>query len=137
MAKKWIVTDDNRFIMGNTDFHYQLLPDKGEVSNMRSLMSFGYQKPREKAKCVGGGWWHIDKENKKVYLYSTSQDFGYCSQEDLISAIDNSFVREVEQGYKFYFSYQEKLEDALQYSSLLPIVYEDSFTERDTLNDYI
>jgi hypothetical protein len=61
---KWIVQGDV-FMWGRVEFH-------SELRNKRST-----------GKVYGGGWWYTDNENKILYLYSSSVDFGVPTQEQI------------------------------------------------------
>ena len=92
MHKKFIIYDGS-IRLGHVDFHKELGPDKTLIK--------------------GGGWWHWDKENNIMYLYSSSADFGYVKIEDLIDAIHNGLMRPSLEKTKFFHSYFSFLEDAM------------------------
>lgn len=54
--KKFIIDSNGELILGNVDFHFELLP-KGHVG------------------CYGGGLWRIDEENKILLLSGKSIDY--------------------------------------------------------------
>lgn len=54
---KFIISKDGRLILGNVDYHFELIP-KGEVG------------------CYGGGFWRIDEENNTLILLGESIDYG-------------------------------------------------------------
>ena len=93
MARKFIVNDNN-LIFGDVDLHKQLCKDH--------------------SKTVGGGYWHIDKEQKKIYLYSHSMDFKRAKIGDVIAALHGGHVPAALQDYVFYYSHSDGLNDALK-----------------------
>lgn len=40
-------------------------------------------------KCVGGGQWNLDYENKSIRLFGHSSDFGRAKKEDIEKAVKN------------------------------------------------
>jgi glyoxylase-like metal-dependent hydrolase (beta-lactamase superfamily II) len=91
MHKKFIIYDGS-IRLGHVDFHKELGPDKSLIK--------------------GGGWWHWDKENNIMYLYSSSMDFGYVDRNILIDAIENGMMRPSLEETKFFHSFKESLSDA-------------------------
>lgn len=59
---KWIIEDDC-LIIGKCQFHKELAIDHSKVK--------------------GGGWYHIDTDNKSITLYGSSDDFGYAHVDDI------------------------------------------------------
>lgn len=92
MHKKFIIYDGSIRI-GHVDFHKELGPDKSLIK--------------------GGGWWHWDRENNIMYLYSSSQDFGYVTRENLIDAIQNGMMRPSLEKTKFFHSFSDFIDDAM------------------------
>lgn len=93
--KKWII-EKNRFIMSaSVDIHLELVHNSDKVK--------------------GGGAWEIDDKQKLLVLYGMSIDYGHCDiklfNKDL-DAIQLIFF--VENGYKIYFSEEDKLENILK-----------------------
>lgn len=74
MAKylKFIVTNDFDLDGGYVMFHTDLIPQKKRYSQNT---------------CRGGGFFIINEDNKEIYLYGESSDFGRCKKEDLMKAI--------------------------------------------------
>lgn len=64
----------------------------------------------------GGGWWHNDKENKIIYFYSKSYDYGRFNPEDLQKIFTNKSCRQSQKlkDYKWVYSTSESLEDAIK-----------------------
>jgi hypothetical protein len=95
MHKKFILYDGTSGLhirLGHVDFHLELGPDKSLIK--------------------GGGWWHFDKENDIMYLYSCSSDFGFVNREDLIDAIENGLLRPSLEKTRFFHSFERSLSDA-------------------------
>lgn len=40
-------------------------------------------------KCVGGGYWDLDFENKQIILYGDSMDFGKPKKEDIKKSLES------------------------------------------------
>jgi hypothetical protein len=100
MAKKWIInknSDRTRydFRIGNVEFHRELA--EREIENV-----------------IGGGHWHLDKENKILYLYGKSEDFGRISIEQLRDAKQNAFYSPRLEDFKWIFSDSDWLDDCLE-----------------------
>lgn len=74
MAKKWVI-NDGELIIGNTEFHYQLLNDK-----------------RIKLTTIGGGRWEWDRQTNIFYFYGKSEDFGRVTIEQFKEAFNKSMV---------------------------------------------
>jgi hypothetical protein len=92
MHKKFIIYDGD-VRLGHVDFHKELGPDKSLIK--------------------GGGWWHYDKENDVIYLYSSSMDFGRVTRENLIDAIHNGLRSRSREGTQFFHSFNDFLDIAL------------------------
>ncbi len=67
----------------------------------------------------GGGWWHSDPINKKIWLYSDSHDFGVAKKEDIESVLKSGRLPERLKEYEFYFSPSNKIEEAVTNGILL------------------
>lgn len=79
--KKFIIDSNGELILGNVDFHFELLP-KGHVG------------------CYGGGLWRIDEENKILLLSGKSIDYGVPKFE---------YLKHITPGYEDYkIMYEEK-----------------------------
>jgi len=79
MAKKFVIVN-GMFSLGNVDLHRELTKEGDDVK--------------------GGGHWHLDKENKKLYLWGHSFDFGMAKREDIKKALEEKmfspFLKECE-----------------------------------------
>lgn len=95
MPQKFIINNDN-LILGNVDHHVDLAKNHTTTK--------------------GGGWWHIDSENKKIYLYSKSLQFKHAKFADVLSAVNYGKLPEYLKDYEFYFSHADSLQDAMRYS---------------------
>jgi len=94
MATKFIIADD-QLIMGHVELHRELIKDTSKI--------------------VGGGWWYINKERTKAYLYSKSFDFGRVTKEQLVSALENGYVSGGMDKMEIYFSESDKLSEAIEH----------------------
>ena len=65
---KWIV-EDGCLIIGRVTYHHEL-----SCTN-------------DQTKVKGGGYWHIDKENKILHLYGESTTYSYCKSEDIMECV--------------------------------------------------
>lgn len=68
---------------------------------------------------LGGGWWYLDRHNKKLYLYSKSEAFGPCTREQVVEAFKKTHFPEYLEGVKVYFSRIEDLTAAIQTAELI------------------
>lgn len=68
MAQKWII-NEGRFKMANVAYHKDIARDHSTTK--------------------GGGFWNRDDENKTLYLWGVSSDFGYSDPEVVKEAIEN------------------------------------------------
>lgn len=93
MAKKFILNNDF-LIIGKVGFHFQMV-ERGDKVN-------------------GGGFWHVDKEQGTLYLYSCSTEYGRCYIEDIKKAINENKIPSDYTRMKIVFSKCEYLEDAMQ-----------------------
>lgn len=87
MARKFIITD-NKFLYGNVELHMELVPRKPRARV--GLSTFGppqSSQADDTIKVLGGGRWHPDAENKILYLWGASTDFGYAEPELIKKAI--------------------------------------------------
>lgn len=112
MAQKFIVTD-TRMLMGNVDYHKDLLPKKGNLTGTPMIHSIlmdrmhnHHQAETPEENIKGGGWWHIDHEDKALYLWGASSDFGPAFQDDIVEAIDkpDTWLSPSIEGYKVMYS---------------------------------
>ena len=71
---KYIITKDNEFIFSHVELHMDLLP---------------YE---QRNQIAGGGWWHLDNDDKELILYGTSIDFGHVTMEQIIDCFKNGIV---------------------------------------------
>jgi len=90
MAKKFII-NDNRIIIGQVEFHYQLATDH--------------------SKTIGGGLWFYDHLSDTMYLYGASTDYGPVTFDQVRNAWSYSL-----EGKTIMFSHQFDLEKVLKES---------------------
>lgn len=96
MGQKYII-NNNTLVMGQVEYHSQLLKDH--------------------SKTVGGGYWYVDDENKKVYLYSKSLEFKQARYADVIKALRSGAFPQNLKGYSFYYSHEDSLSRVLKDST--------------------
>lgn len=89
MAKKKFIINDNRIILGEVDFHADLLKDHD--------------------KTIGGGYWFFDHLSDTMYLYGASSQFGALTKQQIENA--SSYALE---GHKIIYSPELTLQEALQ-----------------------
>lgn len=90
MAKKFVVADGHFKMASAIDFHRELVTDHKT--------------------CRGGGRWEIDKENKVLYLWGKSEDFGAISRDEITRYLSEAFLPRIS-GYAVRFS--EVISDTL------------------------
>lgn len=90
MARKFIITD-NKFLYGNVELHMELIPRERASHSRLPFHSSMTTRPKadESVKVLGGGRWHTDNENKILYLWGASTDFGYADPEQIKKAIES------------------------------------------------
>lgn len=82
MAQKFIILQENEFIMGNVEFHSDLHKRSHEIKS--------------------GGFWQLDKERKELYLFGASTDFGPPELLDLKEALAK--YKLLPKGYKAIYN---------------------------------
>ncbi len=97
MAQKFILQGESLKISASVDFHRELVSKPREPK-----MPWGKQEIPPPVK--GGGWWIVNKEDKFLLLYSSSEDFGPVSREDLIAAVPETYFSSYWNGYDVYYS---------------------------------
>lgn len=91
MNQKFII-NEGRLKTGVVDQHYQLATNHSTTR--------------------GGGWWYMDVENHKIWLYGRSIRFGRVSRE-LLQQVLASGMHDYP-NFSWYFSRADKLEKALK-----------------------
>lgn len=83
MARKFIISED-KFIMGNVELHMDLIPRQQPNTHNNPF----HKAPKEEPMVVlGGGRWETDNDNKILYLWGASTDYGYAEPEKIKHAI--------------------------------------------------
>lgn len=90
MHQKFIV-NEGRLKMGVVDQHRELASDHSST--------------------LGGGWWHMDKDSRVIWLYYRSQLFGRVSKKMLKEVIDQG--KHDYPGFSFYYSPATDLASAI------------------------
>jgi hypothetical protein len=94
-ANKFIIIN-NKFLSGVVELHKDLIPEG--LKNWH---------------IAGGGRCHVDRVNKKFYIYGTSHDFKSAKKEEIINALTRATLSRGLMGYSFYISTQEWTMDAV------------------------
>lgn len=93
---KWII-ENNQVKIGKCTFHKEMCEDKSNV--------------------IGGGWYHIDLDNKILWLYCKSEEFGSVSFEDIFKAKPNGPHRrtlsKIFTDFEWRFSKERWITDAM------------------------
>jgi hypothetical protein len=97
MANKFLIVNNQFRWSRSIKYHFELLQEK-----------------ESRKDAIGGGLFHIDRLNKKIYLYHRSEDFGYVNKDHIISALDRTLLSELYDGYKVFISKTDTLEIAMQ-----------------------
>ena len=84
-----------------------------EVNRHRDLIDF------KDSKTGGGGWYHIDEENQKLYFYGCSTEFGGVTYEDFMKAFENSHIHPKFEKMKIYHSFMPMVDGKLPKDSKL------------------
>jgi hypothetical protein len=95
MYNKFIV-NNNQLILGSVECHFELSQNHLTTK--------------------GGGWFHLDINNRIIYLYSKSIEFGYSRKDDLIKIIQEGNYPNYLIGYQFKYSEMDSLKDAINNS---------------------
>lgn len=90
---KFIINNGN-LVMGNVEFHRELARDHSTTK--------------------GGGWYHLDKEAKKLYLYNQSIDFGPCARPDVQQAVSEGLLSPFLEDFEIYFLETSNLVTAIE-----------------------
>lgn len=69
---------------------------------------------RDHSTTKGGGWYHLDKAAKKLYLYNKSIDFGPCARPDVERAVNEGLLSPFLDDFEIYFLETASLVDALE-----------------------
>lgn len=96
MANKFLIVNNNFLFSSSIKYHYELLPATATRQDV-----------------FGGGWWYMDRKNKKMYLYDKSEDFGYATRENILKALERTLLPQYLDGFKFYISKCSNLDDAI------------------------
>ena len=91
--RKFII-NNNQIKLANVECHFEIANDHSTTN--------------------GGGWWHLDREKKTVYLYARSIDYGQAKREDLQELIKLENYPLSFDEHTFIHSYSDSLEDAMR-----------------------
>ena len=91
--RKFII-NNNQIKLANVECHFEIANDHGTTK--------------------GGGWWHLVREKKIVYLYARSIDYGQAKREDLQELIKLENYPSSFDEHTFIHSYSDSLEDAMR-----------------------
>ena len=97
MANKFLIVNNQFRWSKSIKYHFELLQEK-----------------ESRQDTAGGGLFHIDHLNKKIYLYHRSEDFGYSDKETIIKALDRTLISERYDGYKVFISKTDTLIVAME-----------------------
>jgi hypothetical protein len=97
MAHKFLIVNNQFRWSSGIRYHLELLREK-----------------ETRQDTAGGGLFHIDKINKKIYLYHRSEDFGYSDKQNIIEALDRTLISDRYDGYKVFISKTDTLEIAME-----------------------
>lgn len=89
MAYKFIINEDRLLMSSCIEYHFELV-EQGTVTK-------------------GGGRWYMNEDEKKVWLYDTSMDYGQAKREDIEVALLNGEYNWSFEEYTFYHSYSDSL----------------------------
>ena len=106
---KYIVVD-NTFILGNVDFHSEMLP-------------------KDSPKPLGGGWWSFNEDFSELTLFHLSFDYGHLTRSQIIDVFTNgNLPSNIPNGLdKVYHSSASTIEDAMKDRELILIKKDGQF----------
>lgn len=115
MATKFIIVD-NKIIMGNVEFHAELVKRIHPLSPIRhgQLNSRHMSTEKSQSKPIGGGRFHWNKEQNVVYFYDQSFDFGPVTRKQFYDALPNSRISPFMKDCELFFSSKNSLSDAMK-----------------------
>ena len=93
MAKKFVIESGSIRMSASIDYHREIVKDP--------------------SKCIGGGYWHMDKEKKQFFFYGKSEDFGPVTADQLKEVLNSSFLSMSFDGYSFYWHPTDHLDELL------------------------
>lgn len=97
MAQKFLIVKDKFVFSHSVQYHRELMPANATSQDVD-----------------GGGWFFLDRKNKKMYLFSKSEEFGIAHKGDIINALKRTLFPSYMDGVKFYISYLEDLKEAMK-----------------------
>jgi hypothetical protein len=97
MAQKFLIVKDKFVFSHSVQYHRELMPDNATREDVD-----------------GGGWFYLDRANKKMYLFSKSEEFGIAHKGDIINALKRTLFMPYMDGVKFYISYHDDLKEAMK-----------------------
>jgi len=97
MAQKFLIVKDKFVFSHSVQYHRELMPDNATSQDVD-----------------GGGWFFLDRKNKKMYLFSKSEEFGIAHKGDIINALKRTLFPSYMDGVKFYISYLEDVKEAMK-----------------------
>lgn len=95
---KFIVTEDY-LIIGYVEMHKDLASEGMEV--------------------LGGGWWHLDKENKNLYLYGQSFDYGRTNINKIRQIKESGLYAPSMNNFNWIFSESDSLNECMKNGELV------------------
>jgi len=98
MANKYLVVDNSIIFSTNVEYHSELVP-------------------KQYKKIFGGGRFHIDDKEKKIYLYDTSHDYGRADYSEILRTLILTCLTERWLGYEFLHSNCMFLDEAIKKST--------------------
>jgi len=72
--------------------------------SMSASINYHSELVKDRSTAKGGGRWHLDEENKTLYLWGASSDFGYAKPEDIKKYLLEGVMPIQFEGYKVMHS---------------------------------
>lgn len=85
--------------MGNVELHKDLCKSGRGRSRVGMLTLVREQEREEAEPVLGGGYWDTDHENKVLYLWGSSVDFGFAKPEDIAERLKTAWISSGLNGY--------------------------------------
>lgn len=100
MAQKWIINDNTFKMSSSIDYHHQLAKDHSTTK--------------------GGGQWEVNYNNRILWLWGVSSEFGAAMPEEIVDALKQGKMSSRFDNYKVMYTtwLSEKLPDPDKFTEI-------------------